>query len=387
MRKRIVAFSSLLVMLLTLTSCLGTPVMPGPQPDTNPTIDIVDDVLKDDTSASLLAASPVFTNESKLTEAQTTEEMFVNVADFGRQVAVMINVYSNNRLLGLGSGVIYANDDVYFVLTNDHVVDGADSYTIKTNQEKDLPATLVGTSSTYDVAVLTFDSDVDYDVVDFEDDDVKVGQYCVAIGTPLDESFFNTVTVGNVSLTNTDQVMHTASINSGNSGGPLLNSKGNLIGLNNSKLSGSTSSGASIDDMYFAISLENIQKAINEINSPKLGITTVNVKDILTVAQYNSYNEAYYALQISRNDYNTFKTYASYIPNEVTNGVYVVNVSAGSSAYTFINPSDVLVEVEGTLIEDVYSIKNILNNKKIGETIKFKLYHSGELTEKDILLK
>ena len=181
--------------------------------------------------------------------------------------------------------------------------------------------------------------------------------------------------------------MHTASINSGNSGGPLLNSKGNLIGLNNSKLSGSTNSGASIDDMYFAISLENIQKAIKEINSPKLGITTVNVESILTVAKYNSYNEAYYALQISKNDYNTFKEYASKLPTDVTTGVFIVNIATGSSVDSILMMYDVLVEIEGQKIKDVYSIKNILLDKKIGETITFKLYRSNELLEKEILLK
>lgn len=386
MRRKIFTIVSIFtLMLFTLTSCIGRPVMPGTTPGPDPEINI-DDVVHDMTSSSLLAALPVYSNKSK-TEAQTTEEMFVSVADYGRRVAVMVNVYSNKQLLGSGSGVIYSKKDSYFVLTNDHVVNGADSYTIKTNQEDDLPATLIGTSPTYDVAVLTFDSDVDYDVVDFEDDDVSVGQYCVAIGTPLDQTFFNTVTVGNVSLTNNEQVMHTASINSGNSGGPLLNSKGNLIGLNNSKLSGNTSSGASIDDMYFAISLENIQKAIKEINSPKLGITTVNVESILTVAQYNSYNEAYYALQISRNDYNAFKEYASKLPSNVTNGVFIINVNPGSSADEILFINDVVVEVEGILIEDVYTIKNILTEKKIGDSITFKVYRSGEVSEKQIILK
>ena len=375
------------VLLFSLASC-GRPMMPGPDVDDD-VIVVPDDVSDDDNNTIkndfLTAINPSYSTTSK-TEATTTEDVFVDVVDFGKRISVMVVTEYNNGT-GLGSGVIYGKDNgTYYVLTNDHVVAEGLKYTITTSQEENLEGTLIGTSSTYDVAVLSFQSDKDYDFVNFEQNAIKEGQYCIAIGTPLGNTYFNTSTIGNVSLLLKGQVMHTASINSGNSGGPLLNSKGNLIGLNNSKLSGQTSSGASIENMFFAISLEYIENAIKEINSPKLGITTVSVSAILEISQCENYNKAYYTYGISYEEFNNFKTYAKYIPENIKEGLFITSVAVGSNAYSYLYASDVLVEVDDNTIKDVYTIKTILSAKKSEDDIKFKLYRSNELIDVTIKL-
>lgn len=379
----IFAIVGCLGLLSLLTSC-GSPVMPGPDVDTGDVV--ISDNDDNDISSNkmnLSALNPSYSSTSK-TEATTTEDVFVDVVDFGTSVTVMVEVDENS----LGSGVIYGKENgIYYVLTNDHVVSGGTNFSIKTNQEENLVGTLIGTSSTYDIAVLTFSSEKEYEIVCFEEGEIKAGQYCFAIGTPIDVTFFNTSTIGNVSLLLEGQVMHTASINSGNSGGPLLNSKGNLIGLNNSKISGETNTGASIENMFFAISIDNILNAIKEINTPKLGISTLDVSTILEIANYESYNEAYYVCGISYEEYKNFRTYAKYIPSNVKNGLFVASVETGSNAYSYIYASDVLMEIDNFTIQNVYTIKFVLSNKNAGDDVKFKLYRSNELIEVTIKLK
>ena len=383
----LVSSISCFVLALSLSSC-GQKVEPGVIPDLDdmsPVLtddNVVDNVIDDVSSKkeTLSAIKPTYTTTST-TEATTTEDVFVDVVDYGKSVSVMITVECENGI-SLGSGVIYGKDDTtYYVLTNDHVVENGLNYSIKTSQEDDVEGTLIGTSSNCDVAVLSFTSEKEYNFVCFEESEIKSGQYCFAIGTPLDSKYFNTATIGNVSLLLEGQVMHTASINSGNSGGPLLNSKGNLIGLNNSKLSGETNGGASIENMFFAISIDYVEKAIKEINSPKLGITTVNISSVLTIAQCENYNQAYFYFGISYDQYTNFINYSQYIPSGVESGLLVVSVDENSCSYNQINVFDVITVIDEKVINDVTVVKNVLIEKNKGDSVIINLYRSNELLE------
>lgn len=391
-KKILISSFGCIALVLSLSSC-GRKVEPGVIPDLDdmsPVLTEDNDVdnVTDDISGkkeNLSAINPTYTTTSTI-EASTTEDVFVDVVDYGKSVSVMITVECENGI-SLGSGVIYGKDDTtYYVLTNDHVVEGGLDYSIKTSQEDDVDGTLIGTSSNYDVAVLSFTSEKEYNFVYFEESEVKPGQYCFAIGTPLNSKYFNTATIGNVSLLLEGQVMHTASINSGNSGGPLLNSKGNLIGLNNSKLSGETSSGASVENMFFAISIDYVEKAIKEINSPKLGITTVNVSSVLTIAQCENYNQAYFYYGITYNQYTDFINYSQYIPSGVENGLLVVLVDENSCSYNHIDIFDVLIEIDKKVINDVNVVKNVLIEKNKVDNVIINLYRSNELLEVTIAL-
>ena len=187
-----------------------------------------------------------------------------------------------HTLLSFGSGVIYYKAEtttegeyLYKVITNEHVisaddynvVEGEEEYIIyDENYDEELELELIGSDADIDIAVLSFVSDRDYTAVTFEsEENVKVGSSVIAVGTPIDFAYYNTCTYGIISKITSSFIQHNASINSGNSGGPLFNLSGSLVGINNAKLSGSTSSGTSIEGIYFAIPLSLVSKAIISI--------------------------------------------------------------------------------------------------------------------------
>ncbi len=328
--------------------------------------------------SSLTVPYPNYSNDKNFTN-EYFEDLIIEVAEYVVTTSVMIHVEVNGGY-SLGSGVIYqTKDDLYYVLTNDHVVEGGLTYTITTNDNKEHEAKLLGTSSNYDVAVLSFETTESYNVISFEENEPKIASYVIAVGTPLKETYINSTTIGNVSKLLDGQILHTASINSGNSGGGLFNTKGNLIGLNNSKLSGETSSGASIDNMFFAISKDYIIKALKEMNSPKLGITTVDVKNVRLISNCSNFYEAYYTYGVSEDTYNQYITYSKYLPSNVNEGLLIVDVAKDSNAYNHLEIGDVLVTVDSIKIDSVTNIKEILASKKINDSIKFEIYRNKEL--------
>ncbi len=194
-----------------------------------------------------------------------------------------------HMLYGMGSGVIYYKalttdgDYLYKVITNEHVVSvsednsvvvGKEEYKIYDERyEEEITCELLGTDATNDIAVLSFVSDRDYTAVSFADEkEIEAGKSVIAIGTPLDVEYYNTATYGIISRVKDKYIQHDAAINSGNSGGPLFDIYGNLVGINNAKLSGSTSSGVSIEGIYFAIPLNMVAKSVVDIT----GVDDIN---------------------------------------------------------------------------------------------------------------
>ncbi len=179
------------------------------------------------------------------------------------------------RSQGLGSGVIVRKtDDLYYVLTNNHVVDGAtEIYTI-TNDGKEYEAALVGKDQRKDLALVSFKaSDFYPQAVLGNSDDVQVGDFAIAFGTPL--GFMSSVTMGIVSAVGrtggpagniNDFIQTDASINQGNSGGALVNIKGEVIGIN-TWIASNSAGGGSVG-LGFAIPINNAKRSIDEfINS------------------------------------------------------------------------------------------------------------------------
>ena len=188
---------------------------------------------------------------------------------------------SEDKLSGWGSGFVYKTDDKYgYIFTNHHVVDGAKSIKIVLSNETEVTGELVGSDEYADVAVVKIPKDKVIAVAEIgKSEDVLVGDTIFAIGTPVSLEYSFTVTRGILSGKNRMVEMSSsakksyygqsgdswymnllqidASINSGNSGGPLANSNGEVIGITNSKLSSSSLSGASIENMGFAIPIED----------------------------------------------------------------------------------------------------------------------------------
>ncbi|MDR2418632.1 MAG: Do family serine endopeptidase [Treponema sp.] len=179
---------------------------------------------------------------------------------------------SEYRSQGLGSGIIVRKDrDTYYVLTNYHVVEDVTEITIKTDDGKEAPASLVGTDERKDLAMVSFKSNDSYPLAVLGDSDaVKVGDWAIAVGNPL--SFMSSVTMGIISAVGrtdgpanniNDFIQTDASINQGNSGGPLVNIRGEVIGINTWIVSNSSSSGGSIG-IGFAIPINNTKRSIDE---------------------------------------------------------------------------------------------------------------------------
>lgn len=184
-----------------------------------------------------------------------------------------------------GSGVIFKKSDgKAYLVTNNHVVDGADKLQVLLNDGTKLTATLVGTSVSKDIAVLSIDASKVSAVATFANSStIAAGESVLAIGSPLGSEYANTVTEGIVSApsrtvtvseddnsqsTTTMKAIQTdAAINSGNSGGPLINLSGQIIGITSMKLSGQTSSGTTVDGMGFAIPSNVVVATINNIMS------------------------------------------------------------------------------------------------------------------------
>ena len=189
---------------------------------------------------------------------------------------------TEHLLYGSGSGVIYYKaltvdgNYLYKVITNEHVVSVSDEIRVVKGEEEykiydeayeeEIAAKLIGTDAENDIAILEFVSSREYSAVKFSKlDDIKAGRFVVAMGTPLDTEFYNTATYGIISRVKGTYIQHDAAINSGNSGGPLFDLNGNLVGINNAKLSGSTSSGVSIEGIYFAIPINIVSQCVIEI--------------------------------------------------------------------------------------------------------------------------
>jgi len=180
------------------------------------------------------------------------------------------------RAEGLGSGIIVRNKDgTYYVLTNHHVVDGASEIKVSTRNGKEYSAALVGSDERKDLAMVSFKTNDSYPLATLGDSDkVAVGDWAIAMGNPLGEQFSFSVTLGIVSALGrtggpggniNDFIQTDAPINQGNSGGPLVNIRGEIIGINTWIASNSTGGGNV--GLGFAIPINNTKRSIDEFIS------------------------------------------------------------------------------------------------------------------------
>ena len=191
-----------------------------------------------------------------------------------------------------GSGFLFTDDG--YILTNYHVVQGADSVTVSTYDGTKYDAKIIGFDESNDVAVLKIDAEGLTPVVIGNSDNLNVGDSVVAIGNPLGELTFS-LTSGTVSALDREVTMSSGismeliqtdcAINSGNSGGALFNMHGEVVGITNAKYSGSSGSGASIDNIAFAIPINDVYSIVTSIiekgyiEKPYIGVSVLDVSD------------------------------------------------------------------------------------------------------------
>ena len=266
-----------------------------------------------------------------------------------------------------GSGVIISKDG--YIITNNHVVEGATSITVKTSDGTEYAATLVGTDSKSDIGVIKVEADNLTPAAIGDSSTISVGDTAVVIGNPLG-TLGGTVTNGIISATDREisinnetmnLIQTNAAINSGNSGGGMFDANGNLIGIVNAKDSGTTSSGTTIEGLGFAI-------PINEaMNVAKQLIESGQVTDRPTIGV---------TLQTITKDYGNYKA-----------GLYIADVSKGSGAEAAgLQPGDQIVGADGTEVASYTELSKILRNKHVGDILTLTIVRDGEQMDVDVTL-
>lgn len=275
-----------------------------------------------------------------------------------------------------GSGIIISDDG--YILTNNHVVSSGSSesnYYYQISEATKVTVSLFGDETQYEAKIVGQDAQTDLAVIKIEkggltkaefadSDDVKVGEFAMAVGNPVNMS--STVTTGIVSAVNreiTDSdgktykcIQTDAAINSGNSGGALVNSEGNVIGINTLKLSGT-----GIEGIGFAIPINSTTDITSQliqyskVKRPYIGISGIDL-DEATAKRYN-----------------------------LVIGVYIKSVEDFSSAEKGgLKAGDVIIEAEGKTIKTMDELNEIKNAHQIGDEIRLKINREG--SEKEITL-
>ena len=354
--------------------------------------------IKEQIIKQLVSTNPSSTNDennsnpsnlnTQLISLQGYSDTGVGVAKKVQPSIVAITVeYSVNSIFNRtpstatarGSGIIISEDG--YILTNNHVINSSSSnkdafYEIGKankvivklyNDDTEYKGEIIGTDSQTDLAVIKIDK-TDLTAAELGDSDsVQVGEFSMAIGSPL--GLDNSVTAGIVSAVNREvsdedgnkytAIQTDAAINSGNSGGALVNSKGQVIGVNTLKLSGT-----SVEGIGFAIPINATKDIYNQL------------------IQYSKVKRPYVGIGGIDLDKETAER------NNLVIGVYVKTVDDFSAAEKAgIKPGDVIIEAEGKKITTMDELNEIKNKKQIGDTLKLKIYRDGKEKEVTVTLQ
>ena len=260
-----------------------------------------------------------------------------------------------------GTGVIFSTEG--YIVTNHHVIEGAQAITVLLTDERILEATLVGTDEVSDLAVLHVEEG-NLTAAEFGDStQLRVGDSVAAIGDPLGSEFRGTLTNGIVSAINRDVTMEgrtmtliqtNAAINSGNSGGPLINCYGQVIGINTLKI-GDNASSAGVEGLGFAIPSATVKEIVDQLidqgyvsGRPSLGIYGEGV---------SSFYQHYYRMPA---------------------GLYITQVLLNSDAVSRgIIPGDILISIDNTRITNMDDLNSMIYNYNPGDSVTVVFYRQG----------
>jgi serine protease Do len=269
---------------------------------------------------------------------------------------------------GAGSGVIFSEDG--YIVTNNHVVNGATHIVVTTTDGKEYEADIVGTDPQSDLAVIKIDAKGLTTATMGDSDNLEVGDAAIAIGNPLG-ALGGTVTQGIISSLNRqieiDGTVMTllqtdASINPGNSGGGLFDANGNLIGIVNAKASSD-----GVEGLGFAIPINSAIDIINELMSDG----KVSKRAALNVSLY---------------DYSSRSNY--YMDEDAEEGCYIVQIVEGGAAdKAGLKVKDRIISVDGQTIENAADVKAILAKHKVGDTIEIVVKRDGQEITKSVKLQ
>lgn len=276
----------------------------------------------------------------------------------------------NNVSVGYGSGVVISPDG--YIVTNNHVVEGASKIEVTFNDKHKRTATIIGNDPSTDLALIKVDAQ-DLEYLTFADSDkVRVGEWVLAVGNPF--NLTSTVTAGIVSAkarninilgdgsTIESFIQTDAAINPGNSGGALVNMDGDLVGIN----AAIASRTGSYEGYSFAIP-SNIVKKV--------------VEDFL---QYGALQRAYIGVSIAE----ITEELARAKGIEVTSGVYVIDVHENGGAKSAgIKKDDIILSVNNITVNSNAQLIGVIGQYRPGDRVKVKLQRNGDIIEKEVTLK
>ena len=291
---------------------------------------------------------------------------------------------ASQKLAGEGSGVIYKIDgDSAYLVTNNHVVENADSLKVKLADGTTEDGELVGRDAVSDLAVVKISSKNVKSAIKFADSDAtKVGSIAIAIGSPLGSKFSNSVTQGIISGQSrivpmdlnkdgqadieTTLIQTSAAINPGNSGGALLNKDGDLVGINSSKFSN-----VDVEGMGFAIPSKEVQRVIaqlekdGKVTRPFIGISQNDLANITSRS----------------------KTEILKLKSDQTDGVVVTDTFKGSPAETAgLKKYDVITKIGDKEIKNILELRRELYAYNVGDKVELTVLREGKETKVQVTL-
>ena len=321
------------------------------------------------------------TNETIKTTTVEEESDLKKAINNVYESAIYIEVSNDRGVISSGSGFVYKKDDKYgYILTNYHVIDGGTKFNVTFADGSDMSAELISGDEYYDIAVLKVSKDKIKSVSTIgNSSNLELGDTVFTVGAPLGKEYMGTITKGIVSGINRmvsvelgsgnylmEVIQTDAPINSGNSGGPICNIVGEVVGITSSKLAGT-----GIEGMGFAIPINSVMDVIENIETgkeivrPYLGVQLVDLTNTFAL-QY------YYGIKIGSDV--EFGAVLSYVEE---------NKPADKAG---LKAGDVIVEIDGEKVDDVSHFKYVLYKHKVGDSVKIKYYRENKLGETTIVL-
>lgn len=316
-------------------------------------------------SSNTVIVDPVSfaTDSTALSAAEIYQKVAPAVVMVSTKTIQTVNGWFQQEAEGMGSGFIINTDG--YILTNYHVIDGANEVTVTLSDGNEVTASVVNYDSDQDVAMIKINEDIEVPgVVELGDSDaLQPGEEVLAIGNPLSKELSSTLTKGIVSALNrsietetgvsTNLIQTDTAINSGNSGGPLINTKGEVIGINTLK----ASDGA--EGIGFAIPINDVKVKIDSLSKPILNLgVSIRVID---------------------------ESWSKKLKME--EGLYIVEVTEFSPAEKAgLKGGDLIVKVDGTRIKTFEELQEIKNSKEDGDSINIEFIRDGKTQNATITL-
>lgn len=314
----------------------------------------------------------VVVNEVKSTTIETNGSLNSSI-DLVYDCVATVYVYKNNALISTGTAFTYKKDDTTTkMLTNHHVIDGGDKIVVQFEDSNFIDATILGSDSYMDIAVLEI-NDTSRNIASLGDDSKGgLGDIVFTVGSPL--GFSGSITGGYISKLNrfltlsNDAVLRLiqtdAAINPGNSGGPLVNTSGEVIGVNSLKFSKEE-----VEGMGFAIPITDVLNIVdllesgNVVSRPLLGVTMKEVTDKDALNEFG-------------------------ITIEKLSGVLIIDVTKDSSAdLAGIKKGDIITEIDSSKVNNIAEFKYTLYTYSQGDKALFKVIRNDEEIDIEVLFK